>query len=57
MVALVVTTIHASGWALSVRLGMAMMTLYFVFLVVAMMLEFNVFYPDCKIVDPMIGGR
>jgi len=48
MVALVITTIHLSGWTLSKRLGMAMMGLYFVFLVIALLVDRKVFFPDCK---------
>jgi len=47
MVALVVTTIHLSGWVLSIRLGLIMMVLYFLFLMLALLLEFNVVLPDC----------
>ena len=48
MVALIVTFIHISGWILSIRLGMIMMALYFVFLMVALMLEFEVIFPPCE---------
>jgi K+-dependent Na+/Ca+ exchanger-like protein len=47
MVALVVTTIHLSGWILSVRLGAAMMGLYGCFLVLALCLDRKVIFPDC----------
>jgi len=47
MVALVITTIHLSGWILSVKLGMMMMGLYIAFLALALMLEYNVIFPDC----------
>lgn len=48
MVALVISTIHISGWRLQVRLGLVMMGLYFVFLTIAMLLEFDVLLPsDC----------
>ena len=54
MVALVITTVHLSGWILSIRLGMAMMGLYFIFLIFALLLDPNVFgdsspviFPDC----------
>jgi len=47
MVALVVTSIHISGWILSVRLGMCMMTLYFVFLAVALLLDQGVIFGPC----------
>jgi len=39
MVALVVMTIHISGWILSVKLGGAMMTLYLIFMVMALLLD------------------
>lgn len=51
MVALVITTIHLSGWILSVRLGWAMMGLYFCFLVLALMLDpitGPVIFPPCE---------
>jgi len=48
MVALVVTTIHLSGWILSVRLGIMMMVLYFLFLVLALLLEYGVVFGPCK---------
>ena len=57
MVAAVITTVHLSGWILSVRLGMAMMALYFVFLVIALLLDRGVIFGDCTVVDPLIGGR
>merc|ERR1719152_620471 len=44
MVALVLTTIHIAGWILSVKLGMMMMVLYFLFLVLCLLLEGNVMY-------------
>jgi len=47
MVALVVTVIHLSGWILSQRLGLAMMGLYFVFLVIALLVDRKVFFGDC----------
>jgi Ca2+/Na+ antiporter len=56
MVALVVTTVHLSGWVLSVRLGGCMMGLYFVFLVFALLLDQKVIFPDCVVLDPAIGG-
>merc|ERR1712070_1291834 len=42
MVALVISTIHISGWKLQIRLGFIMMALYFVFLAIAMLLEFDI---------------
>ena len=54
MVALVITTIHLSGWVLSVRLGMMMMLLYFGFLIIAFLLIFKVIFPDCD--SGTIGG-
>jgi len=56
MVALVITTIHISGWILSVKLGGAMMTLYLLFLILSAMLDRGVIFPPCTIVDPLIGG-
>ena len=56
MVALVVTSVHMSGWVLSVKLGSMMMTLYFFFLVVALLLDRKVVFPDCTIINPEIGG-
>lgn len=47
MVALVVTTIHIAGWILSVKLGMMMMVLYFLFLVLCLLLEADVMYGPC----------
>ena len=47
MVALVVTTIHLSGWVLSVRLGIMMMVLYFAFLVLALLLDYGVVFGPC----------
>ena len=47
MVALVVTTIHLSGWILSVKLGLMMMVLYFGFLILALLLDYKVIFPDC----------
>jgi K+-dependent Na+/Ca+ exchanger-like protein len=47
MVALVITTIHLSGWKLTVKLGAMMMVLYFGFVVVGLMLEFGIMFPDC----------
>jgi len=47
MVALVITTIHLSGWVLSVKLGLMMMVNYFVFLAISLMLEYGVFY-SCR---------
>jgi len=47
MVALVITTIHLSGWILSVKLGMMMMALYVGFLALALMLEYEVIFPPC----------
>jgi len=47
MVALVVTTIHLSGWILSVKLGIMMMILYFAFLVLALLLEFGQIFGPC----------
>merc|ERR1712054_177625 len=38
MVALVITTIHMSGWILSLKLGMMMMGLYLAFLALSLML-------------------
>jgi Ca2+/Na+ antiporter len=51
MVAMVITTIHLSGWILSIRLGMAMVGLYLVFLVIAMLLDRKVIFPDCGTTD------
>ena len=51
MVALVVTTIHLSGWVLSIKLGMAMMGLYFIFLMMALLLNDitgPVIFPPCS---------
>ena len=48
MVALVVTTIHISGWLLSVKLGMAMMVLYFLFLMLSLFLEYEVVLKPCQ---------
>ena len=56
MVALVVTTVHLSGWVLSARLGGCMMGLYFVFLIFALLLDQKVIFPDCVVLDPAIGG-
>jgi K+-dependent Na+/Ca+ exchanger-like protein len=47
MVALVITTIHISGWVLSVKLGAMMMVLYFMFLTLSLLLEFKVLLGDC----------
>merc|ERR550537_1112456 len=47
MVALVVTTIHLSGWILSIKLGIMMMVLYFGFLILALLLDYKVIFPDC----------
>jgi len=47
MVALVITTIHISGWVLSVRLGLMMMVLYFIFLALSLLLEFDVILGPC----------
>jgi len=47
MVALVITTIHLSGWILSVKLGMMMMGLYLCFVALSLMLEYGVIFPDC----------
>ena len=47
MVALVITTIHISGWILSIKLGMMMMGLYFVFLALSLMLEYDVMLAPC----------
>lgn len=47
MVALVVTTIHMSGWVLSVKLGIMMMVLYFMFLALSLLLEFDVILGPC----------
>jgi len=47
MVALVITTIHISGWVLSVRLGIMMMVLYFLFLALSLLLEFDVILGPC----------
>ena len=48
MVALVITTIHLSSWLLKVKLGLMMMGLYFVFLTIALLLEYNVLMPGCR---------
>jgi len=47
MVALVVTTIHISGWRLSVKLGGMMMALYGVFLLLCLLLEYDVLLAPC----------
>lgn len=50
MVALVITTIHLSGWILSVKLGAGMMLLYVGFLILALLLEDltgPVIFPPC----------
>jgi len=47
MVALVITTIHLSGWILSVKLGMMMMGLYCAFLALSLFLEFEVMLAPC----------
>jgi K+-dependent Na+/Ca+ exchanger-like protein len=56
MVALVITTIHLSGWVLSVKLGGGMMALYFVFLIISLLLDRGFIFGDCSVVDPLIGG-
>ena len=51
MVALVITTVHLSGWVLSVKLGIGMMILYFIFMIFSVMLDpisGPVIFPDCK---------
>jgi Ca2+/Na+ antiporter len=56
MVALVITTIHLSGWILSVKLGMGMMSLYVVFLIIALLLDRQFIFPDCSpSYDPSAG--
>jgi len=47
MVALVITTIHISGWILSVKLGLMMMGLYVLFLILSLLLEFEVLFGPC----------
>jgi len=47
MVALVLTTIHIAGWILSVKLGMMMMLLYCLFLLLSLLLEYDVLYGPC----------
>ena len=47
MVALVVTMIHFCGWILSPRLGMGMMGLYAVFLILSLLLEYDVILGPC----------
>ena len=47
MVALVITTIHVSGWKLTVKLGAIMMGLYFGFLTLALLLEFDIVLGPC----------
>jgi len=47
MVALVITTIHISGWILSVKLGLIMMAFYFSFLALSLLLEFDVILGPC----------
>jgi len=47
MVALVITTIHISGWILSVKLGLMMMALYVLFLILSLLLEFEVLFGPC----------
>jgi len=54
MVALVITTVHLSGWILSTRLGMAMMGLYFLFLVIALLLDRKVIFPDCDLTPAQV---
>ena len=39
MVALVITTVHLSGWRLLIKLGYMMMLFYFVFLAMSILLE------------------
>jgi len=46
MVALVITTIHIEGWRLTYRMGLSMMGYYFIFLTIAMLLEFDVILPS-----------
>jgi sodium/potassium/calcium exchanger 3 len=48
MVALVVTSVHYFGWILSIKLGSAMIILYGLFLVLALLLEYEVIYPPCN---------
>ena len=48
MVALVITTVHISGWRLTIRLGLMMMGLYVIYLILSLLLVFGVLYPDCK---------
>jgi Ca2+/Na+ antiporter len=48
MVALVITTIHISGWILSVKLGLMMMSLYSVFLMLSLLLELDVIFGPCE---------
>jgi len=47
MVALVVTTIHISGWILSVKLGIMMMVLYGIFLMLCLLLELDILFGPC----------
>jgi len=47
MVALVITTIHISGWVLNIKLGTMMMVLYFLFLALSLLLEFGVILGPC----------
>merc|ERR1712070_439724 len=47
MVALVITTIHMSGWVLSIKLGIMMMVLYSCFLALCLLLEFDVILGPC----------
>ena len=56
MVALVITTVHLSGWILSVKLGLGMMGLYLIFLILALLLDRKFIFPDCSpSYDPGMG--
>ena len=44
MVALVVTTVHISGWKLLRELGYVMMALYFLFMGFSLLLEYGVIF-------------
>jgi len=48
MVALVITTIHISGWILSIKLGLMMMALYVLFLILSLLLEFEILFGPCN---------
>ena len=47
-ITIVITTIHMSGWILSRKLGIMMMILYFMFLALSLLLEFDVILGPCE---------